>query len=85
MDPFPEGIYASGCVFDRTCFPLDFGGERKRDGVAGQHSIDRKKIIGGDDTSVLLPTQNEQLTLMTCWPIGASDKRMVIVAKLKSL
>lgn len=39
-----------------------------------------KKIITATDTSVLSPTLNEQLTLMTCWPIGTDQKRLIIVA-----
>jgi len=42
-----------------------------------------KKIIGNDDLSVLEPTKKEQLTLMTCWPIGSKAKRLIIKSYLE--
>ena len=39
-----------------------------------------KTIVEKDDTSVLDPTKKEQLTLMTCWPIGTNEKRLIIKA-----
>lgn len=40
-----------------------------------------KKITLSGDVSIITPTEREQLTLMTCWPIGSDKKRLVIMAK----
>lgn len=37
-----------------------------------------KKVVEKNDLSVVKPTPKEQLTLMTCWPIGTADKRLII-------
>ena len=42
-----------------------------------------KKFIEKTDLSVLEQTDDERLTLMTCWPIGTDDRRLIIVAKRK--
>lgn len=39
-----------------------------------------KKIVEKNDLSVLNPTPKEQLTLMTCWPIGTDEQRLIIMA-----
>ncbi|MDD5552083.1 MAG: class D sortase [Candidatus Pacebacteria bacterium] len=41
-----------------------------------------KEIIEKTEISVTKPTKKEQLTLMTCWPIGTAKKRLIIKAKL---
>ena len=46
-----------------------------------EYTVAEKKIIEKDDLSVLELGEREQLTLMTCWPIGTKDKRLVIIAK----
>lgn len=48
-----------------------------------RYTVFEKKTIAANDTSVLAPTQKEQLTLMTCWPVGTADKRLVIKASPK--
>lgn len=50
-----------------------------------QYFVTDKKIIEESDVSVLLPSPSEQLTLMTCWPIGKTDTRMIVVAHPKNL
>jgi LPXTG-site transpeptidase (sortase) family protein len=42
-----------------------------------------KKIVSEDDLSVLDSTDTEKLTLMTCWPIGTDEKRMIVLANPK--
>jgi LPXTG-site transpeptidase (sortase) family protein len=37
-------------------------------------------IIAADDFSLVSPTERERLTLLTCWPIGTADKRLVIIS-----
>lgn len=41
-----------------------------------------KNVVEKTDLSVIQPTKKEQLTLMTCWPIGTSDKRLIIKSSL---
>jgi len=46
--------------------------------------VTEKKVIDKTQTSILLPTKTEQLTLMTCWPIGTNVKRLIIKALPKN-
>ncbi len=46
-----------------------------------KYQVINKKIILPEETSVLQPTQKEQVTLMTCYPVGTAQKRLIIVAK----
>jgi len=48
-----------------------------------QYLVFEKKVIESTEVSVLSPTKKEQLTLMTCWPIGTNKKRLIIKAKLE--
>lgn len=48
------------------------------------YTVSDKKIVKPDDTDVIKSTKNEQLTLMTCWPIGTTKERLVIIAIPKS-
>lgn len=41
-----------------------------------------KKVVLPKDIDVLLPSKSEQLTLITCTPIGTNLKRLVVTAKL---
>ena len=47
------------------------------------YQVVEKKIIDKNDVSVLKPTEKETLTLMTCWPIGTDQKRLIIRAEKK--
>ena len=40
-----------------------------------------KKIIKPTDLSVLKQTTDTRLTLMTCWPLGSTKERLIVVAK----
>ncbi len=42
-----------------------------------------KKIVEKNDLSVLDQTEEERVTLMTCWPIGTDKQRLIIVATRK--
>lgn len=44
------------------------------------YSVREKKIVEKDDLSVTKQSEEKLLTLMTCWPIGTVDKRLIIVA-----
>lgn len=46
-------------------------------------TVSEKKIVASDDLSVILPTEREALTLLTCWPIGTVEKRLAVIAKPK--
>jgi LPXTG-site transpeptidase (sortase) family protein len=45
------------------------------------YTVKSKKIVEATDLSSLNQTKNEQLTLMTCWPIGTDQKRLIVIAK----
>lgn len=49
------------------------------------YSVTETKIVKDTDFSVLEPTQDERLTLMTCWPPGTLQKRYIIIAKPSSV
>ncbi len=42
--------------------------------------VKEKKVVASDEISVMNPTKQPVLTLMTCWPIGTSLKRLVVIA-----
>ncbi len=48
-----------------------------------EYTIFEKKVFEENDSSFTLPTGKEQLTLMTCWPIGSNAKRLVIKSSPK--
>jgi sortase A len=39
-----------------------------------------QRVVASNDLSILNPTNDSRLTLATCWPLGTSLKRMVILA-----
>lgn len=45
------------------------------------YNVSEKKIVDSTDLSVLKQTDSQILTLMTCWPIGTDDKRLVVIAE----
>ena len=45
-----------------------------------KYRVARKRVIEKTEVAVLDPTPKEQLTIMTCWPIGSNEKRMVVIA-----
>lgn len=45
-----------------------------------EYYVFEKKVVEKTEVSVLAPTKKEQLTLMTCWPIGSNEKRLIIKA-----
>jgi sortase A len=47
------------------------------------YNITEKKIISADDISVISATQNDQLTILTCWPIGSNEQRLAVIAVKK--
>lgn len=47
------------------------------------YKVTNSKIVAADALSVIEPIENEKrLTLITCWPPGTIDKRLVVIAEL---
>lgn len=74
-------------TFFRNIYELKKGDEIivRRNGQVFKYQVTGKKIVKPEDISVLNPTQDAQLTLITCYPtyyIGPAPKRLVIFSKL---
>jgi len=57
----------------------------RRNGHLFTYEVTGKKIVLPEDVSVIRPTPNPQLTLITCYPvyyIGPAPKRLVVFSKL---
>lgn len=50
-------------------------------GSVYKYSVVESKVIDKNDRSILDPTSNELLTLITCTPLWTSEKRLVVTAK----
>lgn len=46
-----------------------------------KYKVTETKVVEPTDVSVLKPTPEEQLTLMTCVPPGTAEKRLIVIAK----
>ena len=46
-----------------------------------QYTIIDKKIVNPKNTDVLTQTTDYRLTLMTCWPVYSTSKRLLIIGK----
>lgn len=80
-------ITAHRDTFFRRIFELEKGDEIgiQRNGRVFRYQVMAKKIVNPDDLSVLKPTLDSQLTLITCYPtyyIGPAPKRLVVFSKL---
>jgi sortase A len=56
-----------------------------RNGEVFKYEVTGKKIVKPEDVSVLKPTQDPQLTLITCYPtyyIGPAPDRLVVFSRL---
>jgi sortase A len=76
-------------TFFRHIFELGKGDEIdvQRNGQVFHYRVTDKKIVNPDDVSVLHPTRDAQLTLITCYPIyyiGPAPQRLVVFSKLAS-
>lgn len=49
-----------------------------------KYKVSSKKIVMPEDTYVIDQTKQSHLTLLTCWPIGSDEKRLVIFAELEN-
>ena len=57
----------------------------QRAGRQFRYEVTGKKIVKPDDVSVIKPTQDAELTLLTCYPtyyIGPAPERLVVFSKL---
>lgn len=46
------------------------------------YEVNKIKVVASKDVDILGPTSSEQLTLITCTPIGTNLKRLIVIAKL---
>ena len=46
------------------------------------YEVTKIKVVAPKDVDILSPTSTEQLTLITCTPIGTNLKRLIVIAKL---
>lgn len=47
-----------------------------------EYEVSDKLEVGADDPRIFDNTQSQMLTLTTCWPVGTSDRRLMIKAYL---
>lgn len=52
-----------------------------REGKEYKYKVTETKLVPPTEVSVLNPTKTEQVTLMTCWPPGTTEKRLIVIAK----
>ena len=45
------------------------------------YRVSEKRVVQKTDLTVLAPTNEEILTLMTCWPLGTDLKRLIVISK----
>ena len=45
------------------------------------YTVSSTKVVLATDLSVLYKTEDSRLSLVTCWPVGTSFKRLVVVAQ----
>jgi sortase A len=53
-----------------------------KNGQEFNYKVIERKIVSDDDLSALAPTNSEIVTLMTCYPPGKLDSRLIIRASL---
>jgi len=80
-------ITAHRDTFFRHIYELKKGDQItvRRGGKSFQYEVDRKYVVKPSDVSVLRPTTDAQLTLITCYPtyyVGPAPERLVVTAKL---
>jgi sortase A len=86
-EPGNAVITAHRDTFFRHIYELNQGDEITvlRNGQTFRFSVTGKKVVKPDDVSVLRPTPDAQLTLITCYPtyyIGPAPERLVVFSKL---
>jgi sortase A len=86
-EPGNAVITAHRDTFFRHIYELNNGDEITvlRNGQTFHFAVTGKKVVKPDDVSVLRPTPDAQLTLITCYPtyyIGPAPERLVVFSKL---
>lgn len=74
-------------TFFRHIFELNRGDvvELRRNGATYQYEVTGKRVVDPSDVSVIQPTKDPQLTLITCYPtyyIGPAPERLVVTSHL---
>jgi LPXTG-site transpeptidase (sortase) family protein len=46
------------------------------------YTVNSTNLVNPSDVEVVKPTENKQLTLITCWPPGSIGQRLVVIATL---
>lgn len=74
-------------TFFRHIYELKKGDEIfvRRNGESFKYEVTGKKVVKPEDVSVLNPTPDTQLTLITCYPtyyIGPAPERLVVFSRL---
>ena len=80
-------ITAHRDTFFRHIYELSKGDqiEVRRNGRTFIYAVTGKKVVMPEDMSVIEPTTDAQLTLITCYPtyyIGPAPKRLVVFSRL---
>jgi len=86
-EPGNAVITAHRDTFFRHIYELNKGDQIqvRRSGRTFTYEVTGKRIVMPEDVSVIKPTDNPQLTLITCYPtyyIGPAPKRLVVFSKL---
>jgi sortase A len=89
--PGTEGnsvITAHRDTFFRHIVELAKGDELvvQRNGKKYTYEVQSKRVVKPEDVSVIKPTKDSRITLITCYPtyyIGPAPERLVVMAKLK--
>jgi sortase A len=81
-------ITAHRDTFFRKIYELTKGDEIliRRNGEVFRYRVTGKRIVDPSDVSVIRPTKDAQLTLITCYPtyfIGPAPERLVVFSKLE--
>ncbi|HZQ92112.1 MAG TPA: class D sortase [Terriglobales bacterium] len=86
-EPGNAVITAHRDTFFRHIYELDRGDviELRRGGNTYKYAVTGKRVVDPDDVSVLKPTRDPELTLITCYPtyyIGPAPERLVVHSRL---
>ena len=46
-----------------------------------KYKVIKKEVVSPKMVEVVNPTEHSQITLITCWPLGTTNERLVITAK----
>jgi sortase A len=88
-DPGNAVIAGHRDSFFRRIHSLRYGDDIfvMRGGHKFRYTVRNRKVVEPTDLSVLAPTADSELTLITCYPthaIGPAPRRLIVIAKLTS-